>query len=429
MMEYDNQISLSASSLKGSIRIPPSKSHTLRSILFAFMAKGRSHIFHPLYSSDTDAMLRACAFFGGNFRKESHLITIDGVNGEPKAPEDIIDVGNSGQVLRFMGAISAISGYPAVLTGDHSIRHIRPINSLTEGLIQLGVKAFSLKQNGFSPVFIQGPLKSGYAIISGQDSQPVSGLLIAGAFAPGPIEIFVTEPGEKPWVDLTLAWFDRLGISYQRTGHDYFSLPGKTKITSFNYSVPGDFSSAAFPIGAALITESEVILDGLDYNDSQGDKRIIDVLREMGAVIEIDERQKKIVIKKSARLKGRTIHVNDFIDAVPILAVLACYAEGKTHILGAKNAKKKECDRLSCLTQELRKMGGKIEELPDGLLITPAQLKGATVESYSDHRMAMALAVAGLGAAGKTTIRNLSCVSKSYPDFFLDLKKLGAYFH
>lgn len=424
-----SQFHVNASCLQGQIKIPPSKSHTLRAILFASLASGKSTIEQYLPSPDTFAMIEACRFIGANIEITPDVLTIVGTNGCVKSTEDVINAGNSGIVLRFCAAIGALSHHPVVLTGDHSIRHQRPMKELLSGLSQLGARAESMRGDGYAPIIIRGPLKAGRAIISGEDSQPVSALLIGAAFAEGPIELNIVNPGEKPWVNLTLDWFKRLGIPYKNKEYTHFQLGGKARYDGFNYTVPGDFSSAAFPLAAALITQSELEIHNIDMEDCQGDKKLIDTFMNMGASIQYDKTSKLLSVKPCSGLSGIKVDINDFIDAITILSVVACYANSDTHIYNAAIAKQKECNRIQSIANELRKMGAKIEETDDGLIISPSILKGAEVQSYQDHRMAMSLAVAGMGANGATLIHQTDCVSKTFPSFLKDFKNIGASIH
>lgn len=423
---------ISQSSLKGSITIPPSKSQTHRAILFGSLGKGHTFIHNPLISSDTESMINACRQFGASIDvvRSLNLITIKGLAGKINYANDVIHAGNSGIVLRFCAAVGALASNPIVITGDYSIRHLRPMKPLLEGLTQLGVSACSMRNDHFAPVIIKGPIKAGRATISGEDSQPVSALIIASALAEGPIQLQVTNPGEKPWVALTLNWLDRLGIGYESNNLEQFKLKGSALYDGFEYHVPGDLSSAAFPVAAALVSSSEILLKNVDLNDAQGDKELIYVFQKMGAHIEINAEQETVYVNGKNKLSGITVDINDFIDALPILAVVACFAEGHTQIVNASVAKTKECDRIKCVATELRKMGADIVELGDGLLIHGnggrGQLKGATLNSYEDHRMAMALSVAGLGSKGKTVVAPIDCISKTYPTFLQDFNKIGA---
>jgi 3-phosphoshikimate 1-carboxyvinyltransferase len=297
---------------------------------------------------------------------------------------------------------------------------------LLNALTQLGVSAISTRGDGRAPVIIQGPLLPGKAIVEGEDSQPVSSLLIAGIFASGPIHLEVKNPGEKPWVSVTLNWLDRLGVTYKNDQFTSYSIQGRANYEGFDYVVPGDWSSAAFPIAAALVTQSELLVKNVDMTDCQGDKQLVSVFQKMGAHIEIDERKRTLYVKKGAKLQGIDVDINDFVDSITILAVAACFAEGETRIRNAAVAQHKECNRIRCISKELRKMGADIIEHDDGLTIRGSALKGADVLSYHDHRMAMSLAVAAMGASGETQIHDVDCVAKTFPTFVQDFNRMGA---
>ncbi len=409
--------------LSGSITASPSKSQTMRAILFATMASGMSVIRNVLASPDVDAMIKACSKLGAKIIQTGNVLEISGVSGKPKIPDDIIDAGNSGQVLRFIGAIaSLIDGY-TVLTGDHSVRFNRPVRPLMDGLINLGAECYSTKNDDHAPIIIKGPISGGSTILDGADSQPVSAILMAAVFLSGTTDILVKNPGEKPWVNLTLSWLDRFGIHYTNDNFEHYTVTGNTTISGFEYTVPGDFSSVAYPIVAALITGSEITVYNVDMHDAQGDKKIIDALRKMGAKIEFNHNQ--IIVQPSGRLRGCDFDVNDYIDAVTILAVAGCYAEGTTKLTNAYIARKKESDRLSTITSELKKMGADITETEDSLIVHGSNMRGAPCVSHLDHRIAMSCAVAALGAEGASVISDIECVNKSYPDFLMHMNMLG----
>lgn len=417
---------INKSVLMGNIAIPSSKSHTLRAIIFGLLADGKSIIHHYLPSPDTQAMIDACRLLGGQVSVFPERIEIQGLCGKINCAEDVIDAGNSGIVLRFCAAIGALASHPVVITGDYSIRHYRPIKPLLEGLAQLGVSCCTMRGNDFAPIIIQGPIRCGSTVLSGEDSQPVSALLIASAFAQGPVDVHVINPGEKPWINLTLNWFDRLGIKYENNNFEHYQIKGRAHYNGFEYTIPGDLSTAAFPIAAALITHSELTLTNIDMNDCQGDKELIHVLKCMGAIIEINDFNKTLHVKKGPKLKGVEVDINNFIDALPILAVAACYAEGETLIYNAAIAKHKECNRIFCIANELRKMGAVINETEDGLHIKPSLLKGCQLHSHHDHRLALALGIAALGASGDSIISHVDCVAKTFPTFLQDFQAIGA---
>lgn len=416
------------SGVSGTITPPTSKSHTLRAILFASLAKGQSIIRQPLLSPDTHAMIVACRQLGAQITWQSFdTLQIEGVAGQPQVPAEALNAGNSGQVLRFVSAVAALTSGQVVMTGDKSICTQRPMTPLLSALTQLGVSCIS--HDGYAPITLHGPLQSGHATLSGEDSQPVSALLIAAAFLEGETTLTVMNPGEIPWVALTLDWFDRMGIAYiQEQHYTHYHISGNASVMGFHYRVPGDFSSLAYPLVAALLTGSALCIENVDMTDAQGDKAVIGILVEMGAPIVIDEVLHCLWVHRLiSPLQGRVIDVNPFIDAVTLLAVVGCYATGTTYLTNAAIARHKECNRLWCITQELKKMGAKITETEDGLCIEHSPLHGSfTLQSYQDHRMVLSLTVAALAAVGSSKIHDVTCVFKSYPDFLKQMQTIGA---
>jgi 3-phosphoshikimate 1-carboxyvinyltransferase len=417
---------INKSTLTRELQVPSSKSQTHRAILLASLAKDRSIVHDPLNSADSLAMIEACRHLGAKIEVHSKSIEIQGISGKIFGAEDVIHAHNSGVVLRFLSTIAALGSQPIVITGDHSIRHQRPMKSLLDSLQQLGARAESTRGDGFAPLIVQGPLKPGQCkVMHGADSQNVSPLLIAGAFLEGTLELEVENPGEKPWIDITLDWLKRLGVPYENHQHEKYKVRGIKSYSGFEYRVPGDWSTASFPIAAALVTQSELLLKNLDIHDLQGDKKIVEILEKMGAHFSIDEKAKTVHVQRGAQLKGITVDINDCIDALPVLAAIACYAEGETRLINAAIARYKECDRIACIASELNKMGASIQETVDGLVIQKSLLKGTQVLSHGDHRIAMSLAVAGMGAAGETHILDTACIGKTYPRFVQDFQELG----
>lgn len=413
-------IILRPSKLSGSIQIPPSKSHTHRALLFSMLGQGTSRITNILDSPDCIAMIDAISEFGTIVHRSDTDLEIKGYF---RAANDIIDAGNSGQILRFIGGISALLPSYTMITGDSSVRARRPIKPLLNGLRQLGALAESARGDGYAPICVRGPIHPGRCKLSGEDSQPVSALLIATSFLNGFSEIFVENPGETAWIDLTLNWIARLGGHVENRDYTHYVVKGGLNYSGLTFSVPGDFSSAAFPIAAALITESKLIIEGLDPNDTQGDKQLITILQKMGANIHWEDQD---LIVEPSYLKGMFIDVNYCIDALPIIAVLGCFAEGQTTLYNAEIARYKESDRIKSICEELKKMGADISEMPDGLVVHTSSLKGCEVDSHRDHRIGLSLAVAALGAKGSTILRGAECISKSYPNFVSDFQKIGA---
>ena len=410
--------------LRGRVRTPPNKSHSFRALIMASLAAGDSAIARPATSSDWLRGIEAMEMLGAAVEPgKGDVWRVRGTGGRLRTPDDIIRCGNSGIIFRFFTALAALCEGYTVLTGDESIRRIRTIGPLLEALNALGAWAVSTKGDGHAPVVVRGPLTGGSAEVDGADSQPVSALLIATALADGPTELTVRNPGEKPWVGVTLHWLDRCGVEVEREGFRRYRLAGDARWDGFEVSIPADWSAALVPIVAAVICpDSELRVVGVDPEDVQGDKAVCEVLREMGADLELSADG---VTARSSALRGRTIDCNDFIDQFPLLAVVGACAEGETVLTGAEVCRQKECDRIAAMHQALSAMGADVEERPDGLVVRRSRLTGADLSSRADHRMVMTLALAGMVAEGRTTIRDIECVRKTFPTFVRQMAAVG----
>ena len=417
-----NGFFVKASQLQGSICVPSSKSQTMRAIFFALLCDGTSEIEDLLPSSDTEAALRACMQLGARVERQGSQVKITGIGGRLLRPQEALDVNNSGIALRFLCAISSLADFPITITGDASICGQRSVAALDEG----GVPITYLQKSGFAPLSVCGPLQPGVFKVDGFDSQPVSALLAALAFLEDRSEIYVQNPQERPYVTMTLDWLDRLSIRYEQRDFDHFTIWGEAKRAPFSYRVVGDFSTATFLIAAALITHSELELTNLDFSDAQADRRFIEIVQQMGADLVVMPQEKRLLIKRGALLKNGTFAISDCIDLLPILAVVGCYGQGRMEIVEAAGARGKECDRISATCTELKKMGAKVEERVDGMLIEGGRLHKAELFSHGDHRLAMALSVAGLGVEAGVQVLGVDCIEKTYPTFFEDFTALGA---
>jgi 3-phosphoshikimate 1-carboxyvinyltransferase len=410
--------------LHGTVKVPPNKSHSFRALIMAALAEGTSRIIAPAASNDWMRGIEALEMFGAQITpKANSAWEVVGTGGELKTPDEVIDCGNSGIILRFfMGLAACCEGY-TVLTGDRSIRHLRLCQPLIDALNDLGAWAVSTKGDGHAPVVVRGRLKGGRAEIDGMDSQPVSSLLIAASLADAPTDLVVRRPGEKPWVGVTLDWLGRCGVEYSNDNFEHYRIRGRGHWGAFEAKVPLDWSAALYPIVSAVLTEdSEVRIHGMDLADSQGDKAVIDVLRDMGADIEVGD---DAIVARSSRLTGREIDCNDFIDQFMLLAVVGARAEGRTVLANAEVCRHKECDRITEVRKALQQMGADVEERDDGLLIRGGALRSANLDSRCDHRMVMTLAVAGLLAEGTTTISGVECVKKTFPAFVAEMQAIG----
>jgi len=411
--------------LRGKVRIPPNKSQSFRALIMAALAEGTSRILAPAASNDWMRGIEALEMLGASVDPKANTAwEVVGTGGELRTPDEVIDCGNSGIILRFfMGLAACCEGY-TVLTGDHSLRHLRLCQPLIDALNQLGGWAVSTKADGHAPVVVRGRLKGGKAEIDGIDSQPVSALLLASALADAPTDLVVHRPGEKPWVGVTLDWLDRCGVEYSNQDYAHYRIRGRSRWDAFEYQVPLDWSAALYPITAAVLTEdSEVRVPGMDFTDSQGDKEVVSLLKSMGAEIEVGDHE---VVARSSRLTGREIDCNDFIDQFMLLAVVGACAEGETVLTNAEVCRHKECDRISEMHKALTAMGADVAERDDGLVIRGGPLHGARLDSRADHRMVMTLAVAGLVAEGTTVISQIECVRKTFPGFVAEMQAVGS---
>ncbi len=415
-------------SLKGEVCASPSKSYTQRMLVSAALSNGISKVSNPLIAEDTQATLKAITAMGAQVVMAEECWTVTGANPLSNAKQPI-DCGESGATLRFMIPVAALASDPSILVFNGSFER-RPVEPLLQSLERLGAKAQTRKVGGKDAVFVVGGgILGGETSIAGDiSSQFLSGLMFACPLAKVETEITLTTPLESSdYVRMTL---DVLSKHEIRTEiHDNFSrirIPPNQSYKPCDCRVPGDFSSAAFLLAAAAITNSKVQLNNLEFKSLQGDKEILSILKKMGLEgkvctnsIEIDG--------TGGLLKPIDVDAKNIPDLVPVCAALACFAEGTSKITGAQRLRLKESDRLKSLYLELGKMGAKIKANESGLIIEgPCKLHGAVIDPHNDHRVAMACSIAAIGAEGKTTVRNAECVRKSYPQFFTHLKQIGA---
>jgi 3-phosphoshikimate 1-carboxyvinyltransferase len=413
------------SRLKGSVVIPASKSHTIRAVAIASLASGQSLIREPLWSGDTEAAVLSYGAFGAKIdRSNPAAWKVNGIGGRVVPPKETIDVLNSGTTLRVAMGSAALAepGQVTSFTGDEQIQS-RPIAPLMKSLEELGAKCVSVKNNGKAPVKVWGQLKGGRTSIEAFTSQYLSSLLLCTPLAQADSNIDVTLLNEPGYVQMTLDWLDKQGIKYEHDGLRRFHMRGNQSYKAFDLPVPADFSSATFFLCAAALFGDGVTLKGLDFSDSQPDKKVVDYLRAMGA--DITTAPDSITVK-AASLKGVTIDMNETPDALPAMAVTAAYAEGTTKLVNVPQARSKETDRIKCMAEELTKMGGKVEELPDGLVVHHSELKAAHLDGRADHRIVMALSLAAMGLSKPCTIETAEAIKVTFPEFVTLMQSLGA---
>lgn len=390
-------VKIQNSILKGELTLPPSKSAAHRALVCSFLAGG-GKVEPIIESNDMKAMERAVSALRNN--------------------DSVVDCIESGNTLRFMIPVAAALGKNVTFTGSGRLPE-RPIGDYLRLLPEHGVECIS---NGKLPLTINGQLTCGrYEIAGNISSQYITGLLLALPLLNGNSEIVLTTKLEsKPYVDMTIGVMRDFGVYIEEKKHGYF-VKGNQKYNKRDYFVESDWSQAAFFLAAGAIC-GDVLLKGLDINSTQGDKEIVNVLNRFGADIEINE--KGIRSRKSV-LKGTEIDVTDIPDTVPAVAVAAAFAEGKTVISGAERLRYKESDRIESVVSNLKRLGVRVEETPDGMIITGSPVKGAELLGYNDHRIVMAFSIAALCAEGDTSITQAESINKTYPSFFEDYNRLG----
>lgn len=412
------------SRLQGVVSIPASKSHTIRAVAIASLAKGESVIRNPLWSGDTEAAVLCYRAFGARIDTiDDKAWKVTGLGGRIAPPAETIDVLNSGTTLRIAMGSAALAepGETTTFTGDEQIQS-RPIAPLMQSLEDLGAKCVSVKNNGKAPVRVSGQLRGGRTSIAAFTSQYLSSLLLCTPLAQADTDIEVTLLNEPGYVQMTLDWLDKQGIQYECDDLRRFHMRGGQCYKAYDLPVPADFSSATFFLCAAALFGDGVTLKGLDFSDSQPDKAVVDYLRAMGA--EITTGPAGITVKASS-LKGVTIDMNATPDALPAMAVTAAFAEGTTRLVNAPQARSKETDRIKCMAEELTKMGAKVEELPDGLVVHHSRLKAAHLDGRGDHRIVMALSLAAMGLDEPCTIGTAEAIKVTFPEFVGLMNALG----
>jgi len=378
-------------------------------------------VHNPLSCDDTKATANAVSSLGAmvNYAEERWSVESDGT---PRAPQDSIVCGESGVTLRFVIPIVALVGSDVKLKGNESLMR-RPLQPLIETMQQLGVR---ISVEGVEVRVEAGSIKGGNIQISGNvSSQFISGLLLAGPLMEKGLQLRVTSTLEsRGYVSLTIDALKRHGITVQTNREmSLFQIAPHQIYRPAEHHISGDYSSASFLISAAAVTGSKILITGLAQDESDPDSVFLNILAQMGGRSEFSPVG---LIAQGGALHGTKVDVSNCPDLGPIIAVLGNFAEGQTEITGAGRLRYKESDRLEAISMELNRLGADIRETNEGLLVFgPTLLQGGTVESHSDHRIAMALAVAALKASGRVTIRDSQCVNKSYPRFFDDIRSLG----
>ncbi|WP_115862929.1 3-phosphoshikimate 1-carboxyvinyltransferase [Halorussus litoreus] len=427
-------VEISPSTLSGVARAPSSKSYTHRAILAAGYSGG-ALVYDPLVSADTKATMRAVEAFGGDVTRESDHLDVDGFDGRPEVPGDVVRCANSGTTMRLVTATAALADGTTVLTGDDSLRS-RPHGPLLSAVADLGGRAESTRGNGQAPLVVEGPISGGTVSMPGDvSSQFVTALLMAGAVTEDGIEVELeTELKSAPYVDITLELLDEFGVEAgkrQADGRDSYCVEGSQfyEPEDGEYHVPGDFSSISYLLaaGAVAAEEDETVRVRGAYPSAQGDSKIVGVLGRMGADVDWNRDDGILTVERSS-LSGVEVDVGDTPDLLPTIAALGAIADGETRIVNCEHVRYKETDRVTAMAEELGHLGAKTEESADTLTVVgeESDLSGGVVDGRGDHRIVMALSVAALACSGPTMISGSEHVDVSFPDFFDVLYDLGA---
>lgn len=417
--------------LRGELCIPPDKSISHRAVLFGSIAKGICEIHNFLFGEDCLRTLEAFRAMGIEITKKDNSVVVSGKGLKGlKAPNDALYLGNSGTTMRILPGVLAGQNFNTVLTGDESLSQ-RPMRRIIEPLSMMGAEITGLGTGMCAPLSIKGksvPLNAIDYILPMASAQVKSCILTAGLYAEG--KTHVTEPFQSR--DHTERLLEYFSVGIKRK-HLTTEIMGFEEFSPKDMTIPADISSAAFfIIGALLIKGSRLIMRGVGLNPTR--IGIINVLKRMGANLEKTELKDDfepvgVLDVRSSDLKGVVVEENEIpllIDEVPILSVAAALSEGNTFIKGIKELKVKETDRIKAIIDNLSKMGVKIEEKDNGIIIYGKQgfLKAARLNSYGDHRIAMSMAIAALKAENDCYISDVKCVDTSYPGFLKDLEKI-----
>lgn len=456
------KISAQKSNLSGHIIVPGSKSHTIRALILATIAEGESHISNPLPSNDCLSTVKAVRKIGADVdageNGSKSVWTVKGAGKNFHLPDSPIDVGNSGSLMYFLcPVLSTLSG-KCTFTGDESIK-TRPVGHLIDALNQFGAEAKCVSSSEIGevcppqgdkpncpPFQFSGPIDVTKTLYTdGKLSQYISGFMMAATKLNGDLHMELATPKETPYLTMTKLWLESVGVKCEISeDFKHVVVHGPVDIKAFDRAVPSDWEGVAFPLIAALISDSKIVIDNIDGSGSQGDDKIVEVLQKVGADVVWDKSACTLTVTGGKRLAGNlTIDINSFPDAICALSVIACFIEGTTTFTDIEICRKKETDRIWAMVSELSKLGAELEDtgdtlvihghspfLPDGTPNPAFKLHGAEVESYKDHRIVMSLACCGLGLkeGEKIIVNDAEWCSVTFPKFFEVMNKIGAGF-
>jgi len=406
--------------VRGRVTAPSSKSMTHRMTILGALAEGRTTIRRPLVCDDTLATLNAVKMLGAKVKAGEDEWIVEG--GSLEAPGEAIHCGESGTTLRLMTAVCAFTDGCVTLTTGPSLSR-RPMRPLLDALNSLGVDANG--EAGYPPITVcgKGGISGGEAMLPGHvSSQFVSALLLVSPMTMSPLTIRVTTPLQSwPYVEMTMDAMESFGVKASASpGRDMFTAPTE-KYRASKVNVEGDWSSASYLLAAGALG-GEVTVENLDADSSQADTAILDILSRMGAELTVKGDD---VICSRGQLKAVKADFSDYPDLFPIVSALCSVAEGTSELTGLGRLRLKESDRVAAMAEGLTRMGANVAEDDGVVKITGGTMRGAELNPYNDHRIAMSLGILALAAEGDTVILDAGCVTKSYPGFWDHLERLG----
>ena len=403
---------------------PPSKSYTHRALICAALAEGKSLIRNPLDSEDITVTVDAMIKLGISCRKTEEGIYVEGCGGVlPDAGNVTIDCKNSGTSLRLLSTLALLSPGSVTLTGTERMKE-RPIGDLADAIIQAGGDVIFTGKEGYPPLRISGSLSGGRVIVdASKSSQYVSSLMLSGLYSDLPMNVMPKGSiASKPYLRITADVMNAFGITPADESDGSITVP-QGVYSPCNYSVEGDYSSASYLFAVAAVCKGRVSVNNLNPSSVQGDMVFLEMLAEMGCDIDKTGRN-SVVAECRGKLRGIEIDMSGSPDIIQTLAAVALFAEGPTTIHGISNLKYKESDRIRAVVDMAEACGGSVEEGDESIIIYPAEFRECEIDPADDHRTAMSAAVIGLGAGG-VLIDSPECVSKSYPEFFDELRRAG----
>ena len=410
------------SRISGTIVCPPNKSYTHRAIFLSTLAKGQSKISNVLLSRDTIATITACKNFGAKIKTDGSDLTVESL-GEINLQSSHIDASNSGTTIRIAAAISSLSDNKVTLDGDASLRK-RPMQLLLDALQSLGADCTST--DGKPPITVQGKIHGGEVTIPGSvSSQFISALMITAPKTENGITLNIeNELVSKPYLEATIAAMKKFGVKVETVStYKKYKIPRQDYVST-NFVIPSDFSSMALLLSAAVLLGDDLVIRASLGDLPQGDKEIISHLQKMGVRVNISN--DTITVSSPPMLEGGRFDLSNTPDLLPAIAILALKTSHPIDIYNVKHARFKETDRIAILASELAKLGLRVQEKEDGLILqSPKNPKGAELDSSDDHRLFMAFCIAGM-YVGNCTVSDPESVDVSYPDFIKDMDKVGA---